>query len=428
VTVLDSRSDVPKEGDSGAGVLITDEGVSMPSVEDIGAGRGPAWLDEWLARNAVDVVAWYRHIHQHPELSRREYNTTEMVAGLLSAAGLRPKTFDTGTGLICDIGVGDHCVALRGDMDALPVTELTGLPYASTVPGAAHACGHDAHTSMLLGAGLALASAPELPGRVRLVFQPAEEVMPGGARDLVAAGVLDGVSNIFALHCDPSLDVGQVGLRKGPITSACDQVTVRLKGAGGHTSRPHLTQDLTFALAKVVTDVPAALSRRLDPRAGASLVWGYVRAGSARNVVPSLGEAGGTLRVLDVRVWEQARQLVTELVQQVVAPYGVSAELHYLRGVPPVVNASSAARLLTRAGTAVVGASGVVGTEQSLGGEDFAWYLERIPGAMARLGVRTPGGPTYDLHQGDLRVDDGAVPIGAGLLARVAIEALADHA
>jgi amidohydrolase len=263
---------------------------------------------------------------------------------------------------------------------------------------------------------------------VRLLFQPAEEVMPGGARDLVAADVLNGVSNIFALHCDPSLDVGQVGLRKGPITSACDQVTVRLRGTGGHTSRPHLTQDLTFALAKVVTDVPAVLSRRLDPRAGASLVWGYVRAGSARNVVPSLGEAGGTLRVLDVRVWEQARQLVTELVDQVVAPYGVTAELHYLRGVPPVVNAASAHRLLTRAGTGVVGASGVVGTEQSLGGEDFAWYLERVPGAMARLGVRTPGGPTYDLHQGDLRVDDAAVPIGAWLLARVAVEALSDHA
>jgi len=269
--------------------------------------------------------------------------------------------------------------------------------------------------------------ADPLPGRVRLLFQPAEEVMPGGARDLVAANVLDGVASIFALHCDPSIDVGQVGLRRGPITSACDQVTVRLRGTGGHTSRPHLTQDLTFALAKMVTDVPAALSRRLDPRAGASLVWGYVRAGSARNVVPSLGEAGGTLRILDVRVWELARELVTELVDQVVAPYGVSAELHYLRGVPPVVNATSAARLLTRAATAVVGASAVVSTEQSLGGEDFAWYLERVPGAMARLGTRAPDGPTYDLHQGDLRVDDGAVPIGAGLLARVAVEALVEH-
>jgi amidohydrolase len=393
-------------------------------------------LAELVAGLGADLVAVRRDLHAHPEASRQEHRTTSLVADRLQQAGIAVQLLP-GTGLVAEVGAdagagptGVRTVALRADIDALELDDLTQDPWRSRTEGLAHACGHDLHTTALLGAALALherhAGEP-LAGRVRLLFQPAEEVMPGGARDLVDAGVLDGVASIFALHCDPSLDVGQVGLRRGPITSACDQVTVRLRGSGGHTSRPHLTQDLTFALAKVVTDVPAVLSRRLDPRAGASLVWGYVRAGSARNVVPSLGEAGGTLRVLDVRAWEQARQVVTELVAQVVAPYGVSAELQYQQGVPPVVNTASAARLLTRAGTAVVGASGVVDTEQSLGGEDFAWYLERVPGAMARLGVRTPGGPTYDLHQGDLRVDDGAVPIGAGLLARVAVEALAEH-
>ena len=393
-------------------------------------------LAELVAGLDDELVAIRRDLHAHPEGSRQEHRTGALVAARLERAGI-PVQRLPGTGLIAEVGLdagaggtGVRTVALRADMDALQMEDLTDDPWRSRIDGLAHACGHDLHTAALIGAAVALHErhlVEPLPGRVRLLFQPAEEVMPGGARDLVAANVLDGVSSIFALHCDPSLDVGQVGLRRGPITSACDQVTVRLRGSGGHTSRPHLTQDLTFALAKVVTDVPAVLSRRLDPRSGASLVWGYVRAGSARNVVPALGEAGGTLRVLDVRVWELARQLVTELVDQVVAPYGVTAELHYLRGVPPVVNAASAARLLTRAGTAVVGASGVVGTEQSLGGEDFAWYLERVPGAMARLGTRTPGGPTYDLHQGDLRVDDGAVPIGAGLLARVAVEALTEH-
>ncbi|HWM02157.1 MAG TPA: amidohydrolase, partial [Actinophytocola sp.] len=243
MTVLDSRSEMPRDRDDmeetdGAGVLITDEGVSMPTVEDIGAGRGPSWLDEWLTRNALDVVAWYRHIHANPELSRREFNTTELVAGILSAAGLRPKLFDSGTGLICDVGTGGRCVALRADMDALPITELTGLPYASTVPGAAHACGHDAHTAMLIAAGLALAAAPELPGRVRLVFQPAEEVMPGGALDVIAAGGLDGVDSIFGLHCDPRVQVGNVGTRVGAITSATDLLELRLTSPGGHTSRP----------------------------------------------------------------------------------------------------------------------------------------------------------------------------------------------
>jgi amidohydrolase len=393
-------------------------------------------LGDLVAGLSDELVAIRRDLHAHPEASRQEHRTGALVAARLERAGI-PVQRLPGTGLVAEVGLnagagdtGVRTVALRADMDALQMDDLTDDPWRSRIDGLAHACGHDLHTSALIGAGVALHErhlADPLPGRVRLLFQPAEEVMPGGARDLVAANVLDGVSSIFALHCDPSIDVGQVGLRRGPITSACDQVTVRLRGTGGHTSRPHLTQDLTFALAKMVTDVPAALSRRLDPRAGASLVWGYVRAGSARNVVPSLGEAGGTLRILDVRVWELARELVTELVDQVVAPYGVSAELHYLRGVPPVVNATSAARLLTRAATAVVGASAVVSTEQSLGGEDFAWYLERVPGAMARLGTRAPDGPTYDLHQGDLRVDDGAVPIGAGLLARVAVEALVEH-
>ncbi len=230
--------------------------------------------------------------------------------------------------------------------------------------------------------------------------------------------------SIFAVHCDPSLDVGQVGLREGPITAAADSITVRLRGRGGHTSRPHLTQDLTYALAKVVTDVPAALSRRLDPRAGASLVWGSVHAGSAKNVIPSLGEVAGTLRLLDIRAWDQAQRIVDEVVRAVVAPYGVTAEIEHVRGVPPVVNAPDAARHLATAAASVVGPAGVVGTEQSLGGEDFSWYLEAVPGAMARLGTRTPGGPTYDLHQGNLRVDDGAVTIGAQLLAQVGLGAL----
>jgi amidohydrolase len=392
-------------------------------------------LSHLVADLTDELVEVRRDLHAHPEGSHAEHRTTDVVATRLEKAKVAVQRLP-GTGLVADVGPGagggpdgSPVVALRADLDALRMDDRTDDPWRSRNDGLAHACGHDVHTAALLGAGLVLARLHEdgaLPGRVRLLFQPAEEVMPGGAHDLVAAGVLDGVSEVFALHCDPSLDVGQVGMRTGPITSACDQVTVRLHGSGGHTSRPHLTQDLTYALAKVVTDVPAALSRRMDPRSGASLVWGSVHAGSARNVVPSLGEAGGTLRLLDVRAWELVRELVEELVHAVVSPYGVRAEVEYVRGVPPVVNAEVPARQLTRAATDVVGAGSVVDTEQSLGGEDFAWYLEHVPGAMARLGVRTPGGPTYDLHQGDLRVDDGAVAIGTHLLARVALEALAD--
>lgn len=376
-----------------------------------------------------ELVQTRRDVHAHPETSWQERRTTELVAARLEKEGIAVQALPR-SGLMAEVGdlsPSAPMVALRADLDALPVDDETPDAWRSTVAGVAHACGHDVHTTALLGAGLALQArhvAEPLPGRVRLLFQPAEEVMPGGAVDLVAHGVLDRVHSIFALHCDPSLDVGQIGVREGPITAAADAVTVRLRGRGGHTSRPHLTQDLTYALAKVVTDVPAALSRRLDPRAGASLVWGSVHAGSAQNVIPAYGEVAGTLRLLDIRAWDQAQRVVDEVVRAVVQPYGVSAEVEHVRGVPPVVNTADAVRQLSLAATAVVGASGVVGTEQSLGGEDFSWYLESVPGAMARLGTRTPGGPTYDLHQGNLRVDDAAVAIGAELLAQVALHEL----
>jgi amidohydrolase len=223
-----------------------------------------------LAPHVDDIVAFRRDLHAHPETGHREVRTTARIAGRLERAGLIPQ-FLPGTGVMCDLGRQGPAVLLRADIDALPLPDESGLEFASTNPGVSHACGHDIHTSALLGAGLALADLDRrgrLPGRVRLVFQPAEEVMPGGSLDVIAAGGLDGVESAFALHCDPSADVGLVSLRPGAITSACDHVLVRLQGSGGHTSRPHFTEDLVFALAQVATQVPAILSRRLDPRAG----------------------------------------------------------------------------------------------------------------------------------------------------------------
>jgi amidohydrolase len=431
VTVLDSRSDKPQDRrrpepvTTDPGVLITSYGVSMPSVEDIGVGRGPGWLDDWLARNAADVVAWYRHLHAYPELSRQEYNTTELVATLLSQAGLHPKVMDTGTGLICDIGEGDRCVGLRADMDALPLTELTGLPYASTVVGACHACGHDAHTAMLIASGLALASAPELPGRVRLIFQPAEEVMPGGALDVIAAGGVEGVDSIFGLHCDPRLEVGRVGTRVGAITSATDLLELRLTSPGGHTSRPHLTADLVHALGTVITGLPALLSRRVDPRSGTVLVWGAVHAGEAANAVPQEGVLRGTLRTGDHEVWEDLEPLVEGLVQSLLAPTGVGFELHHKRGVPPVMNEEECTKVLRAGVEAALGEDAVTGTKQSSGGEDFGWYLEHIPGSFARLGVWSGEGPQPDLHQPTFRLDERALLVGVRILTHTALAALA---
>jgi amidohydrolase len=300
--------------------------LALVSTDSSLTGRASARVDEL----STELVEFRRDLHAHPELSWHEERTTSLVAKRLGEAGLVTRPLGS-TGLMVDIGpvasgTGSTgpVIALRADLDALPVEDLTDDPWRSTIDGVAHACGHDVHTAGLVGAGLALqAVADDLPGRVRLVFQPAEEIMPGGALMSVKAGALDGVSRIFGLHCDPGVDVGQVGLREGPLTGAADSLDVRLTGKGGHTSRPHLTEDLTFALGKLVTELPAVLSRRLDPRAGVSVVWGLVRAGSAMNVIPAIGRAAGTIRMLDAIAWADAEQLVRETIGQIVQPYGV---------------------------------------------------------------------------------------------------------
>jgi amidohydrolase len=380
-----------------------------------------------LDKRSDDLVDLRRDLHAHPELSWEEVRTTDLVSHHLDEVGWRLTRAGV-SGLMAELGDGDGgVVALRADLDALPVNDTSGDAWQSKVPGVAHACGHDVHTTALLGAGLALAevyAAGLLPGRVRLLFQAAEEVMPGGATHLINLGALDQVTRIFCLHCDPTIDVGQVGLREGPITGAADALEIRLTGSGGHTSRPHLTEDLTFALAKIVTELPAVLSRRLDPRAGVSVVWGCLEAGRATNVIPDSGSLSGTVRMLDSVAWSDMEQRVRQYVADIAAPYGVGAEVDYRRGVPPVVNEPTSVALLGRAVDDVLGPTGRALTAQSLGGEDFAWYLNRVPGAMGRLGTRTPGGPTYDIHQGNLRIDERATTVGAKVLATVAVRAL----
>jgi amidohydrolase len=385
-----------------------------------------ALVETVVDKHADDLLDLRRDLHAHPELSWHETRTTDLVCHQLDQVGWR-LTRTGESGLIADLGDAGSRVALRADLDALPLNDTTTDPWSSQVPGVAHACGHDVHTTALLGAGLALAevhAAGLLPGRVRLLFQPAEEVMPGGASRLMNLGALDGVSRIFCLHCDPTLDVGRVGLREGPITGAADSLEIRLTGSGGHTSRPHLTEDLTFALAKLVTELPAVLSRRLDPRAGVSVVWGRVEAGRATNVIPDAGSLGGTVRMLDAVAWSDMEQRIRTYVREIVSPYGVGAVVDYKRGVPPVVNDPAAVEMLGRAVDAVLGPEGRAPTAQSLGGEDFAWFLTRVPGAMGRLGTREPGGPTYDIHQGNLRIDERATALAAKLLATVAVDAL----
>lgn len=375
--------------------------------------------ESWLAAHYDDLVAWRRHIHRHPELGRQEFATTQFVADRLVEAGLNPKALPGGTGLTCDFGP-EHGprIALRADMDALPMAERTGAPYSSTVPGVAHACGHDAHTAMVLGAATALASAPELPMGVRLIFQPAEELMPGGALDAIAAGALNGVSRIFALHCDPRLAVGRVAITAGPITSAADSLEITLHSPGGHTSRPHLTSDLVYGMGTVITGLPGVLSRRIDPRHGTVMVWGAANAGVAANAIPQIGTLAGTVRTASRETWLMMESLVSETVSGLLAPLGIEHSLQYRRGVPPVVNEERSTQIMTHAIEAV-GPDVLADTRQSGGGEDFSWYLEDVPGAMARLGVWSGESDQLDLHQPNFDLDERALGIGVRVLVNI---------
>src|ERR1700728_866735 len=347
-------------------------------------------LDAFLAARGPELIALRRDRHAHPEPGDAEYRTTRIVAEHLTARGLRPVVLPKGTGLLADIGVAGQkypertVVALRADLDALPMTDEKDVPYRSTVPGACHACGHDVHTTILLGTGLYLAqqaAAGSLPGRVRLIFQPAEEAA-SGALDVLAAGGIASVGRIFALHCDPRLDAGQLGVRSGAIAAACDRLQVRVSGPGGHTARPHLTVDLVYALGKIITEVPAALSRRVDPRSSLSLVWGRINAGLSANAIPDGGIVDGHVRCLHDEAWHRAPDLLKGLIDSVALAYGVNTEFTYERYVPPTVNDQASAAMLAAAALDVLGAGSVVQTPQSLGGEDFAWHLEGIHGEL----------------------------------------------
>ncbi|MDX3535524.1 amidohydrolase [Streptomyces sp. MB09-01] len=377
----------------------------------------------------TELIAFRRDLHMHPELGHQEFRTTAAIKARLEKAGLRPRVLKSGTGLICDVGTWDGgrpMLALRADIDALPIPDAkTHVSYRSTVPDRAHACGHDVHTAVVLGAGLVLAELDRqglLPRPVRLLFQPAEEVLPGGATDAIDSGVLDDVGRIVAVHCDPRVDAGRIGLRAGPITSACDRLEVTLTGSGGHTARPHLTTDLVTAAARVAVDAPALLARRMDARSGMSVTWGRIASGHACNVIPMHAELSGTVRCLDLNAWHEAPDMIHAAIDEIATMHGAKFEINHVRGVPPVVNDPVITELLREAMAARCGTESVEDTEQSLGGEDFSWYLEHVPGAMARLGVRAPGDTAKrDLHRGDFDVDEDAIAVGVEFFTAAAL-------
>ncbi len=378
----------------------------------------------WLARHKDDLIGFRRELHAFPGLSGAEHATAALVAQQLTRVGLSPRFLPGGNGVICEFGSSGPLIAMRADLDAIPLSDAKDVPYRSTVSGVCHACGHDVHTTVVLGAGLVLAALGDaLPGRVRLLFQPSEEKAPFGSLDVIAAGGLEGVDEIYSLHCDPKVPTGQVGLRVGPVTAACDLITVRVSGAGGHTARPHLTAHLVGGLSRIISDVPSLLARKFDNRSGLLVTFGAVHAGTAQNIIPSSGYALGTVRVLDSAAWEQVPEAFIQTVAEIAAPTGVGVDVDYQRGVPPVDNTEHAVSILSGAAVKALGPDAVLPTQQSMGGEDFSWYLRQVPGAMVRLGVARDG-VDVDIHQPDFDVDERSIGYGVSLFATTLVDAM----
>lgn len=364
-----------------------------------------------VAEVLPQVVEVRRAIHANPELSSEEFATTELIAAVLRDAGLNPRLRTPKTGLTVDIGPGTGpAVGFRADLDALPINEPAGLAFASRNPGVMHACGHDAHAAIAVGVALVMHRLVE-PPPTRVIFQPAEETFPGGAFELCKEGVTDGLREIFAFHVDPGLTSGRIGFRNGPITASADRFYVTLEGPGGHTARPHQTVDMVYAAAKVVTDLPALLDRKLDARSPLALVFGRLKAGTADNVIPTTAELSGTVRVADRDLREQLPAIIDRLIHQIVEPLGAKAIIHYQRGIPPVVNHPEVVATLQRSAEATIGHEHVTRTHLSMGAEDFARYLDDVPGCLIRLGCKTASSDV-DLHSADFTLDEGCLEVG----------------
>ncbi len=365
-----------------------------------------------LARRVLpDIVDLRRAIHADPELGWYEIETTRRLAAALESFGVATTVRDSGLGAVADVGSGDNAVGFRADLDGLPITELNEVPYRSRKPGVMHACGHDVHTAVAVGIAAVLTQLENVDGRVRFIFQPAEETIPGGATQLRAERVHEGLRCIIGFHVDPTLEPGKVGLRIGGITGASDRFRIYLTGPGGHTSRPHQTVDLIFVAGRVITDLPEVIRHTIDPREPLALVFGSMVGGSADNVIPTEVTIGGTARMFDHDLWRDMPKMIEKAVGDLVHPSGARFELDYHRGSPPTVNDELVIHAVRAAITEVLGAGADVETHQSLGSEDFAWYLEDIPGALLRLGSAIKG-RNVDLHSANFDIDERAIETG----------------
>jgi hippurate hydrolase len=371
---------------------------------------------------ATRLVALRRELHRHPELSWQEEGTAVRLEKALTSLGATKVQRVAGTGVIGRIPGrrrGGPTIAIRGDIDALPIEEATGLDFASSTRGVMHACGHDVHASWAVGAALLLAKAPA-DGDVLVVLQPAEEVGEGAAA-VLASGALDDAKAILGAHVDRRYEVGQVVAQEGPLAASTDNFRIELIGAGAHAARPHDSADPVVGAAALITALQTLVSRRLDPSIPGVVTVGTVHAGTADNIIPSSAELTGTIRAVTGASRELLVEELRRMSAQVAAAYRLEARVTFDQGTPPVVNPPGPIAWARDAVGAVLGSDALVplaGT--NMGGEDFAYYLERMPGCFLRIGARETGGPWYPAHSPKFYVAEESVFVGAAVLAETA--------
>jgi hippurate hydrolase len=362
------------------------------------------------------------HIHQHPELSYEEVNTSDFVAAKLKAWGFDVTRNIGGHGLVASLkaGTGTRTVGVRADMDALPIRELTGLAYASVHDGKMHACGHDGHTTVLLGAAQQLAKTRNFDGTVHLIFQPAEEAgSDSGAERMIADGLFERFpcEAIFGLHNHPGVATGTFGFRAGPLMAACDTVKVRIVGRGGHAARPHLTVDPVVVGSSIVMALQSVVSRNIDPNEAAVVTVGAFRAGHAANVIPEDATLEMSVRSFSPKVRETLEKRIRALIASQADAYGATAEIDFIRGYPVLINSEAETEFARQVAEELVGPEHVIAPFPPIAGsEDFAFYLQKVPGCFVRLG-NGEGRPM--LHNAHYDFNDDNLAIGAAFWTRL---------
>ncbi|MDB6136305.1 MAG: amidohydrolase [Verrucomicrobiales bacterium] len=391
--------------------MPTDSPLSLPCLSS------QERIDLALEHAASRIIAFRRHLHQHPELSLKEFATSAWIAQILEAEGIGLRLGSGDRGVIVDVGTlpASGGIALRADCDALPILEENTFPHASGHPGVMHACGHDAHTAMLLGAVIALHHAGA-PVAARGIFQPAEEA-GDGALGMISDGALNGVSAIIALHVDPNLPTGRAAAVAGPQTASCQDFSVTIHGRGGHAARPHLTIDPVAIAASLITQIYQAVPRHLDSRQAVVVSICQIHAGHASNVIPDTARLDGTIRSLDNGSAIAAREKLERLCRGVAVGSGAEIVPVFERRIPGTVNDPAVTGVCAEAAFELFGPDAVLTTgPASLGAEDFADYLQLVPGCMMRLGVKYPDRPVTPLHTPTFDLDETALIHGSRLL------------